>query len=277
MMLVNFTKMHGLGNDFVVIDAIAQNVNLSPEHAKLLGDRHLGIGYDQLLLIEPPQNPEADFYCRIFNADGSEAEQCGNGMRCVARYLRDHELTWKQDLRIETKAGIVDVKLEDSGLISVLLGIPRFSPRDVPFVAEEKANSYALRVDGRSFDVGVVSLGNPHCVLQVNNLAKAPVAKLGAILSKHARFPNQTNVGFMEVISPKHIRLRVYERGAGETLACGSGACAAVAIGRRWRLLQEHVTVELPGGVLFVSWSGSGQLIKLTGPARYVYEGQLEL
>jgi diaminopimelate epimerase len=276
-MKLNFTKMHGLGNDFVVIDGINQAVALEPAQIRRLADRHFGIGCDQVLLVEAPDRPETDFRYRIFNADGGEVEQCGNGARCFARFVHDHGLTEKDDLRVMTAAGPLRLRLLPEGQVAVDMGQPRLEPADAPFFATERAPRYSIAADGVELAIGVVSMGNPHAVLRVDDVDQAPVAHLGPLLERHGRFPQRVNVGFMQIVAPDHIRLRVFERGTGETLACGSGACAAVVAGRLWGLLWPNVRVELPGGQLNVHWAGEGESVTLTGPATTVFEGWIEL
>jgi len=274
---ISFSKMHGLGNDFVIIDAVRQPLDLSPEQARLIADRHFGIGCDQVLLVEPPSRTDADFRYRIFNPDGTEAEQCGNGARCFVRFVLDRGLTRKTSLVLETRGGLVGARLEDGNTVTVQMGIPSFEPASVPFIAEHAASTYRVDVDGETVELQVVSMGNPHAVLLVDDVASAPVQRLGRLLERHERFPRRVNVGFMEVIDRARIRLRVYERGTGETLACGSGACAAVAAGRQRGMLAERVLVELPGGRLHIHWPGPGESVELTGPATHVYEGTIAL
>ena len=275
-MTLRFTKMHGLGNDFVVIDGINQTVALDPARIRRLADRHLGIGCDQVLLVEASGRADADFRYRIFNADGSEVEQCGNGARCFARFVRDRGLTDKDDLRVATAAGLLRLQIRPDGWVAVDMGQPRLEPADIPFYATERAQLYPIAADGMDMEIGVVSMGNPHTVLAVENVDRAPVAHLGPLLERHGRFPKRTNVGFMQIVAPDHIRLRVFERGAGETLACGSGACAAVVVGRLWGLLWPNVRVELPGGELTVHWAGEGESVTMIGPAETVFEGWIE-
>lgn len=277
MNLLHFTKMHGLGNDFVVIDAIRQRFTPSPELVRWLADRHFGIGCDQLLLVEPPTRPDADFRYRIFNADGGEVEMCGNGARCFARFVREQGLTAKDRFTVETLAGLVHLELEPDGQVTVDMGIPQLEPADIPFSAPARAVRYPLEVAGETVEIGAVSMGNPHAVLHVEDVATAPVARLGPLIERHERFPKRVNVEFMQVIDPAHIRLRVHERGAGETLACGTGACAAVVVGQLQGLLGERVTVELPGGTLSIGWNGEGTPVRMTGPAARVFEGRIEL
>lgn len=272
-----FTKMHGLGNDFVVIDGINQTMLLDPMRIRLLADRHFGIGCDQVLMVEASDRPDADFRYRIFNADGGEVEQCGNGARCFARFVRNRGLTDKDDLQVVTAAGMLRLHIQPDGRVVVDMGQPRLEPADVPFFATERAPRYLIAADGLEFGVGVVSMGNPHAVLVVDDVDCAPVAHLGPLLERHGRFPQRTNVGFMQIVAPDHIRLRVFERGTGETLACGSGACAAVVAGRLWGLLWPNVRVDLPGGELSIHWAGEGESVTLTGPATTVFEGWIEL
>lgn len=269
--------MHGLGNDFVVVDTLSQPIRLTTDQIRFLADRRLGIGCDQVLLVEASRMPEADFRYRIFNADGGEVEMCGNGVRCLARFVRDNGLTTKDQLAVETLAGIVRLELEPDGQVTVDMGVPRFEPVYIPFVAPAQATHYALEVADETIEIGAVSVGNPHAVLHVVDVAAAPVARLGPLVERHARFPHRANVGFMQVIDPAHIRLRVFERGAGETPACGTGACAAVAVGRIQGLLAERITVELPGGTLVVSWAGTGRPVRMTGPATHVFDGRIGL
>lgn len=276
-MLINFTKMHGLGNDFVVIDALSQSVALTPDQLRFIADRHLGIGCDQILLVEAPTIPDIDFCYRIFNADGGEVEQCGNGVRCFARFVLDKRLTTRHEISVETQAGIIGTEVEANGAITVNMGVPQFSPAKIPFIADIQAPAYTLEVAGQPISIGAVSMGNPHAVMQVDNIDTAPVATLGPQIEQHARFPRRVNAGFMQIMDRSHIRLRVYERGAGETRACGTGACAAVAVGRQQGLLDETVTVDLPGGTLLVRWAGEGSPVWMTGPAVSVFEGKIEL
>lgn len=272
-MKLYFTKMHGLGNDFVVIDAINQAVALDQAQIRRLADRHFGIGCDQVLLVEKSNQAEADFRYRIFNADGGEVEQCGNGARCFARFVRDHGLTDQDQVRVLTASGLLHLHLQPDGQVTVDMGQPRLEPADIPFFATDRAACYAIAADGAELGIGVVSMGNPHVVLAVADVDQAPVAHLGPLLERHGRFPNRTNVGFMQIVAPDHIRLRVFERGTGETLACGSGACAAVVVGRLWGLLWPNVRVELPGGELTIHWAGEGESVMMTGPATTVFEG----
>ncbi len=272
-----FTKMQGLGNDFLVFDATAEPLDLSPEAIRSLADRHFGVGCDQLLLVEPPRSPDTDFHYRIFNADGGEVEQCGNGARCFARFVRDRGLTHKDLIDVGTRAGNIRLSLEPDGQVRVNMGIPRLHPAEVPFLADTQAASYPLEVEGETHQVGVASMGNPHVVLRVPDVSTAPVARLGPLIERHPRFPQRVNVGFMQVEDGGAIRLRVFERGTGETLACGTGACAAVVVGRVQGLLAERVRVTLPGGQLIIAWAGPGEPLWMTGPAVRVFEGEIEL
>jgi len=276
-MLVRFTKMHGLGNDFMVIDAISQRIRLNPEQIRRLADRHTGIGFDQLLLVEPPTRPEMDFRYRIYNADGSEVEHCGNGARCFARFVRDKRLIMRDRIAVQTARGEAILQIRPDLQVEVDMGAPELSPAQIPFIAAEQSASYEIQVDGKSLEISAVSMGNPHGVLLVDDVERAPVARLGPALEAHERFPNRANIGFMQVVSRQKIRLRVFERGAGETQACGTGACAAVVAGRLRGLLDETVQVHLPGGTLEVSWAGAGQSVMMTGPATTVFEGQIYL
>lgn len=276
-MQLKFTKMHGLGNDFVVIDGTRQKIELAPEQIRLLADRHFGVGCDQVLFVEPPLQAGVDFRYRIFNADGGEVNQCGNGARCFARFVVQRGLTNKRELAVETASGIIYPRIEDRDQVSVNMGVPQFEPKKIPFLAETQANSYELEVGDQRIAIGAVSMGNPHAVLRVDNVYAALVNQLGAVIERHPRFPERVNVGFMEIVTPDHIRLRVFERGAGETLACGTGACAAVVVGRQAGLLDDKVKVDLPGGRLTIAWSGPNEPVWMTGPATFVFEGTIEL
>lgn len=274
---MQFSKMHGLGNDFMVVDAVTQNVYFSPELIRRLSDRHRGVGFDQLLVVEPPYDPELDFHYRIFNADGSEVAQCGNGARCFARFVRIKGLTNKRDIRVSTQTGRMVLTVTEDEDVQVNMGEPVFEPQQVPFRAAKPEKTYILRAEERTVFCGVVSMGNPHCVLQVEDVLTAEVEVLGPMLESHERFPERVNVGFMQILSPESVKLRVYERGAGETQACGSGACAAVAVGIQQGLLAEEVQVELPGGSLDIRWKGPGHPLYMTGPATHVYDGFIHL
>jgi diaminopimelate epimerase len=276
-MKLRFTKMHGLGNDFVVFDGISQAVALSAEQCRRIADRHFGVGCDQILLVEKPTRGDVDFRYRIFNADGGEVEQCGNGARCFVRFVHDHGLTAKTAIRVETASGVIEPRLLDNGLVTVDMGAPRFAPADVPFAADAEALTYPLKVGQHVIEIAIVSMGNPHAVLKVNDLDSAPVDILGAAIESHQRFPQRVNAGFMQVLTPHDIRLRVYERGAGETLACGTGACAAAVAGIRQGWLQSPVSVHTKGGDLVIAWAGKGQPVYMTGPAVTVFEGEIEL
>lgn len=272
-----FTKMHGLGNDFIVINAFRQQVPMTPESVRKIADRHFGIGCDQVLLIEPPRNGKADISYRIYNADGGEAEHCGNGVRCVARFVRDEGLVFKDEITVETVNGLARVYIENDDLVRVNMGAPRFDPAEIPMLAEQRANSYLVDLAAGHVSVGAVSMGNPHAVLRVDNVDLAPVLTLGPMIERHPLFPEGVNVGFMEVVNPSKIRLRVFERGSGETLACGTGACAAVVIGRLYGLLNPSVDVELRGGHLLIAWDEGSEPVWMTGPAARVFEGRMRL
>ena len=277
-MKIKFSKMHGLGNDFVVIDGMRQYVELTPAQIRALGDRHMGVGFDQLLLVEPPTAPGADFRYRIFNADGGEVEQCGNGARCFVRFVHDQKLTDKNAIVVETKRGIIHPRLEADGLVTVDMGQPRFTPAEIPFESESDAAEQPLQLpDGTTLTIGVVSMGNPHAVTVVADVDTAPVAEQGPQVERHARFPQRVNAGFMQIVDRHNIRLRVYERGAGETLACGTGACAAVVSGIRRGLLDSPVRVQTRGGDLSIVWNGPGQSVIMTGPAVTVFTGEIDL
>jgi diaminopimelate epimerase len=280
-MQFEFTKMHGLGNDFVVVDAISQEVQLSPDQVRFIANRHFGVGCDQLLLVERPRQQAAEFRYRIFNADGGEVQQCGNGARCFARFVHDRGMTASTTIPVETAGGMIQLKLEDDGQVTVDMGVPSFDPASLPFEPENEAEQeqeyHQLVVNGEKYAIGAVSVGNPHAVLLVESVDEAPVATLGAAIESHERFPERVNVGFMEILDRAHIRLRVFERGAGETLACGTGACAAVAVGIHNSLLDHAVQVTLKGGNLTIRWQGHGNTLLMTGPAQTVYEGKMKL
>ncbi len=276
-MLIEFTKMHGLGNDFVVIDAVRQDIKLSPQQIRFIADRHFGIGCDQILLVEYAQHSDADFRYRIFNADGSEVAQCGNGARCFARFIRDKKLSYKDNILVDTHAGQLLLTFDDDGLITVNMGVPRHNPALIPLRTEQEEKFYTVDVNGVEKAFGAVSLGNPHAVLQVNDVQLASVHELGEALESHPFFPERANIGFMQIVDRNNIKLRVYERGAGETLACGSGACAAVIIAIEQKLLDNDVIVELPGGKLKIHWQGREHPVFMTGAAISVFEGSIEL
>ena len=272
-----FTKMHGLGNDFVVIDAVRQPIQLTEAQVRYLADRHFGIGCDQLLIVEPAQTPDVDFRYRIFNADGGEVEQCGNGARCFARFVFDQGLTDKREIRVETKKGIIAPRLEADGNVTVDMGVPVLNPADVPFVSDSDAFVQPLDVAGRTVAITAVSMGNPHAVQVVADVDTAPVAEQGPLIEHHPRFPARVNAGFLQIVDEHNARLRVFERGAGETLACGTGACAAVVAGILRELLVSPVSVETRGGRLSIAWNGVGTPVLMTGPAVAVFTGEATL
>ncbi|MEW5972497.1 MAG: diaminopimelate epimerase [Pseudomonadota bacterium] len=276
-MQLRFVKMHGLGNDFVVLDGVRQQITLTTDQVRFLADRHFGIGCDQLLVVEPAPTPDTLFRYRIFNADGGEVEQCGNGARCFARFVRDEGLTDATTIPVMTASGRIVLHVEDDGEVTVDMGMPRLEPAEIPFEAERREMGYVLYAGGEFHTISAVSMGNPHAVLRVEDADTAPVETLGPAIESHPRFPRRVNVGFMQVVAPDHIRLRVYERGAGETLACGTGACAAVVAGRLHGWLVDTVRVDLPGGRLTVHWQGEGRHVMMTGPATRVFEGRIEL
>ncbi|HLV16686.1 MAG TPA: diaminopimelate epimerase [Pseudomonas sp.] len=276
-MLLRFTKMHGLGNDFMVLDLVSQHAHIQPRHVQAWADRHTGVGFDQLLIVEPPGNPDVDFRYRIFNADGSEVEQCGNGARCFARFVLDKRLTAKRRIRVETRGGIIELRVRTDGQVSVDMGPPRLAPAQIPFQADSEQRSYRVDVDGQQVELAAISMGNPHAVLRVENVDSAPVHELGPRLEHHPRFPQRVNVGFLQVIDRHQARLRVWERGAGETRACGTGACAAAVAAIRQGWMDSPVQLDLPGGRLSIEWTGPGRPVIMTGPAVRVYEGQIRL
>lgn len=276
-MKLHFTKMQGLGNDFVVIDAINQAIEMTPALAQKLGDRRFGVGCDQLLIVERPTQPDVDFRYRIFNADGSEVEQCGNGARCFVRFVVDKQLTKKTEIKVETKSGLITPRLAEGGLVTVDMGAPIFEPVRIPFTSDSDAVVQPLDVNGQTLAITAVSMGNPHSVLVVADVDTAAVETLGPAIEHHPRFPARVNAGFMQILDEHAIRLRVFERGAGETLACGTGACAAVVAGIQRQLLTSPVRVETRGGELSISWSGPGTPVLMTGPAVSVFEGSIEI
>ena len=276
-MLLKFTKMHGAGNDFVVVDMISQRCKLRPRDIRLLADRHFGIGCDQVLLVEPPGNPDVDFRYRIFNAAGTEVEQCGNGARCFARFVREKKLTSKNVISVETAGGVIELRVRNRQQVEVAMGTPRFEPGEVPIAASGRAPSYSLQVDGERLEIGALSMGNPHAVLRVDDVDTAELERIGPLVESHPDFPRKANVGFMQVLSENEIRLRVFERGVGETLACGTGACAAVVYGIMRGWLRDTVTVNLPGGKLSISWAGDSQPVIMTGPTAVVFEGTIRI
>lgn len=274
---MQFSKMHGLGNDFVVVDGVTQNVFFTPETIRRLANRHCGIGFDQLLIVEAPYDPELDFHYRIFNADGSEVSQCGNGARCFARFVTLKGLTNKKDISVSTQKGNMVLTVKDDNQIRVNMGEPIWEPAKIPFTANKFEKNYILRTDIQTVLCGAVSMGNPHCVVQVDDIQIANVEQLGPLLESHERFPERVNAGFMQIINKEHIKLRVYERGAGETQACGSGAGAAVAVGIMQGLLNNNVQVDLPGGSLMIEWNGVGHPLYMTGEATHIYDGFITL
>jgi len=276
-MTLEFTKMHGLGNDFIVIDAISQSVDLDQASLKCMADRHLGIGCDQILLVETSQHPQAQYRYRIFNADGGEVGQCGNGARCFARFVTDKGMTQDNPIVVETQSGLLSLQLQADGLVCVNMGVPQLEPADIPLVAEQRQSSYSIEVAGKDLDIMAVSMGNPHAVLRVIDVDLANVDGLGPAIESHERFPDRVNAGFMQIIDRQTIKLRVFERGSGETQACGSGACAAVVAGCLQGWLDPQVTVILHGGELVISWAGEGKSVLMTGPVATVFEGRIEL
>ncbi len=276
-MLVRFTKMHGLGNDFMVLDLVTQRLKLTPKIVKKLGDRHFGVGFDQLLIVEAPSDPNVDFRYRIYNQDGSEVENCGNGARCFAKFVRDKRLTAKDEIVVETANGRAVLKVREDRQVEVDMGAPVLEPQQVPFEAPEQASVYNIDVESESYQISAVSMGNPHGVLLVEDTTTAPVETLGPLLEAHPRFPARANIGFMQLISRSEVNLRVFERGVGETMACGTGACGAVVAGIMRGELDAQVVVHLPGGDLEISWQGAGHPVIMTGPATTVYEGQIFL
>jgi diaminopimelate epimerase len=274
---LKFTKMHGAGNDFVVLDGVRQDIELSPAQLRLLADRHFGVGCDQILIVEKAVSKEADFHYRIFNADGGEVEQCGNGARCFLRFVHDQKLTTKREIVVETRGGLISPRLEQDGRVTVDMGEPVFDPALVPFEGGSGAVIESLAIPGDMLDISVLSMGNPHAVLVVDDIESAPVEKLGPLIEHHPRFPRRVNAGFMQVMGRQSIRLRVHERGAGETLSCGTGACAAVVAGIRRGLLDSPVSVATRGGVLSITWNGNGQPVQMTGPAITVFAGEINL
>ncbi|WP_045856860.1 diaminopimelate epimerase [Teredinibacter purpureus] len=276
-MRLRFTKMEGIGNDFVMIDAISQKITVTPERARKLADRHFGVGCDQVLVVESPTNPDTDFRYRIFNSDGTEVENCGNGARCFALFVRQRQLTSKTTICVETAAGILTLHVNDDNQVTVNMGAPELTPSNIPFTADKQLAYYPLRVADQTFDIGAVSMGNPHAITLVEDLTHFPVDTIGPLIESHKQFPSRVNAGFMQIIDRKTVRLRVYERGAGETLACGTGACAAVVSGILRGLLDPTVAVELPGGTLRIQWEGAQNPVMMTGPATSVFHGQVKV
>nr|WP_228375737.1 MULTISPECIES: diaminopimelate epimerase [Methylomonas] len=274
---MNFTKMQGLGNDFVVIDAINQQIQLTTAQIRFLADRHFGVGCDQLLLVERPISDNAEFKYRIFNADGSEVAQCGNGARCFARFVRDKGLSKKDEIIVDTDARQLTLRFAAGDLVTVEMGVPALEPKQIPLNVSEQSKLYKVKLAETEVEFAAVSMGNPHAVIRVDDVANAPVLSIGARLECHELFPERANIGFMQIVNRRQIKLRVYERGAAETLACGSGACAAVVAGIEQGLLDQDVQVQLPGGELIISWIGSGHPVLMTGAATTVFEGQIKL
>jgi diaminopimelate epimerase len=274
---LKFSKMQGLGNDFVVLDGVRQSVSLTSAQLRFVADRNFGIGCDQILLVEAASQPDVDFRYRIFNADGSEVEQCGNGARCFARFVHEVGLTDKREIRVETLKGIIAPRLEADGNVTVDMGLPRFLPNEIPFIHDDDVVIYSLDVADETLEISVVSMGNPHAVQVVDCVDRAPVADHGPLIENHSQFPQRVNAGFMQVIDTHSIRLRVFERGSGETLACGTGACAAAVTGIRRGLLESPVRVSTRGGELAIVWAGPGQPVLMTGPAVTVFSGEIEL
>lgn len=276
-MLLKFTKMHGAGNDFVVLDCIRQRILLSTEQLRLLADRHFGVGCDQILMVEKAHDASADFRYRIFNADGGEVEQCGNGARCFVRFVHDQKLTSKTEIVVETHNGLIRPRLEEDGRVTVNMGAPVFDAARLPFTGGTGGVSEPLIVDGETLYISAISMGNPHAVLVVDDIESAPVDKIGPLVENHPRFPKRVNAGFLQVMDRQHVRLRVYERGSGETLSCGTGACAAVVAGLRRGLLDSPVTVATHGGTLSIAWEGEGMPVMMTGPAISVFSGEINI
>ncbi len=283
-MRLRFTKMHGCGNDFIMIDSVTQSVNLSTEKIRFLADRHFGVGCDQVLIVEPPSSPDVDFRYRIFNQDGSEVENCGNGARCFAKFVRDRRLTVKKTISVETKNGLMILNVLDDGNISVDMGVPRLKASEIPFVSQQlnadpttPPYQYTLTVNDESYDLSTASMGNPHAVLIVEDTASMDIENIAKKIQRSPEFPEGVNVGFMQVLSRKEVNLRVYERGVGETLACGTGACAAVVCGQLRGILDQHVIVNLTGGTVTINWQGINTPVIKTGPATTVFHGQIKI
>jgi diaminopimelate epimerase len=277
VMLIKFTKMHGLGNDFVVIDGVRQHINLTTKAIKHIADRNLGIGCDQILLIEPPGDKHIDFNYRIFNCDGSEVEQCGNGARCMGRYIADQQLSGKKTILLKTKNRVMEVSATSKNQVTVDMGPPIFTPADIPFNAVQQENLYPIEAGIHNLEIAALSLGNPHAVIQVDNIETALVNDIGPLVQTHSQFPESVNVGFMQIVDRQNIRLRVYERGVGETQACGSGACAAAVAAIQQNLVDPKVKLELLGGSLSVEWQGESSPVLMTGPAETVFHGKIKL
>lgn len=276
-MKIKFTKMQGTGNDFVVLDGINQRLSLNNKQFQFLADRNFGVGCDQILIVESSKTPNVDFRYRIFNADGGEVEQCGNGARCFARFVREKGLTDKLDIRVETNTGLIILHVMANNDVRVNMGAPHLAPRDIPLIADEQATNYELQLNNKTFSFGAVSLGNPHGVFEVDDVKTAKVNELGVLLESHACFPQRANIGFMQIVDRSTIKLRVYERGSAETLACGTGACAAAVVGQLWGKLDEVVEVSLPGGDLTIEWQGGDSPVYLSGPASFVFEGEVTI
>lgn len=276
-MKIKFTKMHGIGNDFVVIDGFSQSIALTGEQIKHIANRHFGVGCDQLLMVERPTLDNIDFRYRIFNADGGEVEQCGNGARCFVRFVHDKKLTDKTEIQVQTAGGVITLKMQNDGQVTVNMGAPRFVPSEIPLLAEAEQLQYPLSLGNEIINISAISMGNPHAVQIVENVDTAPVAIQGPLIESHASFPKRVNAGFMQIMDNHRIRLRVFERGSGETLACGSGACAAVVAGIRLGQLQSPVNVEMLGGTLHIEWAGEYQPVWMTGPAQVVFDGEIDI
>lgn len=276
-MILKFTKMHGAGNDFVVLDLISQRCKLRRRDIRKLADRHFGVGCDQVLVVEAPTRPDVDFRYRIYNADGEEVEQCGNGARCFARFVRERRLTNKRVITVETAGGVISLKVRDRHQVEVDMGVPRLDPVEIPFKAPARAESYRLALADRELEIGAVSMGNPHAIWRVDDVDAMDLVTLGPQIENHPDFPQRVNAGFMQVVSDREFRLRVFERGVGETLACGTGACAAAVYGMQRGWLSDSVTAELPGGKLSISWAGEGHSVHMTGPTAVVYEGTIKI
>jgi diaminopimelate epimerase len=276
-MKLKFTKMQGAGNDFVVIDAYSSPISLVPSQIKKIANRYFGVGCDQLLMVEKTSTANVDFRYRIFNADGGEVEQCGNGARCFVRFVVDKGLTKKQEIAVETASGIIFLKLQNNGQVTVNMGAPKFEPAQIPYKTESRKNQYSLKLNNQTIRISAVSMGNPHAVTLVDNVDTANVVELGSQIEVHNDFPQRVNVGFMQVIDPHEIKLRVFERGSGETLSCGTGACAAAVSGIQLGLLTSPVKVNTRGGVLNIEWQNEGKPVLMTGPAEVVFEGEIEI
>lgn len=276
-MKLNFTKMQGAGNDFVVIDSYTQPISLTTDQIKFIANRYFGVGCDQLLMVEKTTTPNVDFRYRIFNADGGEVEQCGNGARCFVRFVVEKGLTQKHEVSVETASGVISLQLQDDGQVTVNMGAPRFAPAQVPFEAPSQQTLYPLALTQTEIQISAVSMGNPHAVTVVNDVNTAPVAEYGPQIESHPRFPQRVNAGFMQVLNPHAINLRVYERGSGETLACGTGACAAAVSGIQLGLLSSPVTVNTRGGQLTITWAGNQAPVMMTGPAEIVFDGEINI